>query len=103
MFKDTPEGETHFDEKAEENARWVEKIKKDFVSWMTTETTFTYGVPENRTIADWWVEVALTEARKKWLEQIVVDVQVLADRNPPALLLNSIVDYAYDQLKALIK
>lgn len=98
MFKDIPEGATHFDEKAEASARWAEKIKKDFVSWMRAETTFAYGVPDNSTIADWWV-VALTEARKQWLEQIIIDVQALADKNPPALLLNSIVDYVYDHLK----
>lgn len=50
-----------------------------------------------------YIATLLTEARKKWLEQIIIDVQGLADKNPPALLLNSIVDYVYDQLKALDK
>jgi len=47
----------------------LQKQRDEFVSWMAAETTFAYGVPDSRTIADWWVEAALTEARKKWLEE----------------------------------
>lgn len=34
----------------------IEELKTEFTKWHTAETTFAYGIPDDETIADWWIE-----------------------------------------------
>jgi hypothetical protein len=42
------------------NQNHIEEIKKEFIKWHSSETTFAYGVPDDKSIAEWWIEKTLT-------------------------------------------
>lgn len=57
----------------------IEELKTEFTKWHTAETTFAYGIPDDETIADWWLEKLhqqlqkAREQRKGWKGYVAVD------------------------------
>lgn len=49
----------------------TDKMREEFEKWHSIETTFALGVPDDRTISDWWLEkftayrTALIESQAK--------------------------------------
>ena len=55
-----------------------EEIREEFQKWLSAETTFAYGIPDDRTIADYWLRIrreAIAEEKRrikkiiKWVYQ----------------------------------
>ena len=59
-----------------------EEIREEFQKWLSAETTFAYGIPDDRTIADYWLRIrreAIAEEREKFINFILseeIEMQV---------------------------
>lgn len=62
----------------EVEAEGIKELRNEFTEWHSGETTFAYGVPNDKTIADWWIEKIhqeLQKARHDWLREEIVKLE----------------------------
>lgn len=81
------------------NDERIEEIANEFTKWHSAETTFAYGVPNDKTIADWWIEKLhqeLQKARHDCLLEAIEKIEIARQEHNDARHGDS-TDDAYDR------